>query len=82
MPAQTTIPNKPSHHHRWKKTRHSIIKSNLNNIYVEIQPYRRLSKEYSNLFRLTTFMKTKEIKTPPPPPPPPWFEKNGTHRPM
>ena len=39
-----------------------MIKSNLNNIYVEIQPYRRLSKEYSNLFRLTTFMKTKEIK--------------------
>jgi hypothetical protein len=37
-----------------EKTRHSMIKPNLNNIYPQIEPYRQYYKENSNPKRLTT----------------------------
>jgi hypothetical protein len=48
-----------------EKIRYFMIKSNLNNIYLQIQPYRRGWKEKSNLRKLTTLMNTEEINLTP-----------------
>jgi hypothetical protein len=45
-----------------KKLRYFMIKQNLNNIYLLIQPYKGYWKEIFNTRRVTTPKKTQEIK--------------------
>jgi hypothetical protein len=65
-----------------------MIKSNLNNTYLLVQPYRGCYKENCNTRRVTTYKKTQEINhliakpkvrkhIPPPPPPLPPLSKHG-----
>lgn len=49
-----------------EKIRHFIVKQNLSDMYLQIQPYNKYKNENVNLKRLASSKKTKEINYPRP----------------